>query len=206
MCDKFIEILKNELVPAEGCTEPIAVAYAVSMAVENLGCKPDSIELELSANIIKNALGVGIPGTGMVGLDISVALGASIKNSIKKLEILSDFSQEELMAAKEILKEKIIKISQKQTEEKLYIGVKVHKGDDYVTVIICREHINVILIEKNNKIIYEKKLEKKDSDNNDTGNNLTIKDIYNFSVTVDLEEIEFILEGAKMNSKVSKEG
>jgi L-cysteine desulfidase len=116
----FIDLLKREMVPAQGCTEPIAVAYAASVASKEL--LPDkiinSIDLYLSGNIIKNALGVGIPGTGQVGLNIAAALGAVIAKPEKKLEILQGFDAQQLKQAESLLKE--IKIEQKETKEKLY--------------------------------------------------------------------------------------
>ena len=102
MC-KYIDILKREVVPAEGCTEPIAVAYAVSLASEQIKGEIKQIQLYLSANIIKNALGVGIPGTGKIGIEIAAALGGIIKKSEKKLEILSNFTKDELEKANEIV-------------------------------------------------------------------------------------------------------
>ena len=84
----YIGLLKKEIVPAQGCTEPVAVAYAVSLAAERLGSTATEVRLRLSANIIKNALGVGIPGTGMVGIEIAAALGAVIRQPAKKLEVL----------------------------------------------------------------------------------------------------------------------
>jgi L-cysteine desulfidase len=87
---QIIELIKKEVIPAIGCTEPIAVALCVAKAAETLGVKPEKIEVLLSANILKNAMGVGIPGTGMVGLPIAVALGALIGRSAYQLEVLRD--------------------------------------------------------------------------------------------------------------------
>ena len=117
----FIELLKKEVVPAEGCTEPIAVAYAVSIAAEQLEGEPTDIRLKLSANIIKNALGVGIPGTGMVGIEIAAALGAVVRQSEKKLEVLSGFTPEHLAAAKALVDAHAVRVEQKATSEALYI-------------------------------------------------------------------------------------
>ena len=101
----FIELLKKEVVPAEGCTEPIAVAYAVSIAAEQLEGEPTDIRLKLSANIIKNALGVGIPGTGMVGLPIAIALGALVGKSAYQLEVLKDSTPADVEQGKQFIAE-----------------------------------------------------------------------------------------------------
>lgn len=108
---EIIELIKQEVVPAVGCTEPAAVALCVARATELLGCLPDKIELRLSGNIIKNAMGVGIPGTGMIGLPIAVALGAMIGKSEYGLEVLKDVNDKALEEAKQYIAEKRIKIA-----------------------------------------------------------------------------------------------
>lgn len=202
--NKFIDILKKEVVPAEGCTEPIAVSYAVSLAAEEVKCKIEEVDLYLSANIIKNALGVGIPSTGKVGLEIAAALGAVIKKSYKKLEILSDFKDEELKAANIMIEEKRIKIAQKETDEKLYIEAVVKGELSHAKVVISKEHTNIALIEKDGNTIYSSNAEEHVEEANLYG--LTVDSIYNFGVSADFRDIEFILEAVNMNEKVSKEG
>ena len=204
MC-KYINILKREVVPAEGCTEPIAVAYAVSLASEQIKGEIKQIQLYLSANIIKNALGVGIPGTGKIGIEIAAALGGVIKRSEKKLEILSNFTKYELEEANKIVDNKIIKISQKHIEEKLYIEAIVKSDNEYSKVIISGEHTNIILIEKDNNILYESKVETKENIIEDS-DELSVEKIYNFATTANFNEIEFILNAVPMNKKVSNEG
>ena len=203
---EFIDILNREMVPAEGCTEPIAVAYAVSLAVDTLGETPKNIDILLSANVIKNALGVGIPGTGKVGIDIAAALGAIIKKPEKKLEILKGFSEEELKKANELISSKKIKVSQKDTKEKLYIEVIAKGENNNSKVIILKDHTNVVLIEKNGEMILDKEINDASNENVSKGSDLTIKSIYEFAVNTPFEEIEFILKAADINSKVSEEG
>ena len=98
---KMIEVLQKEVAPAQGCTEPIAVAYAVSIAAEQLEGPAENVQLYLSGNIVKNALGVGIPGTGRTGIDIAALLGAVIRRSDKKLEILNGMTDRQLKEAVE---------------------------------------------------------------------------------------------------------
>ncbi|MGG7161255.1 serine dehydratase subunit alpha family protein [Clostridium baratii] len=203
---EFIDILNREMVPAEGCTEPIAVAYAVSLAVDTLGETPKNIDILLSANVIKNALGVGIPGTGKVGIDIAAALGAIIKKPEKKLEILKGFSEEELKKANEFISSKKIKVSQKDTKEKLYIEVIAKGENNNSKVIILKDHTNVVLIEKNGEMILDKEINDVSNENVSKSSDLTIKSIYEFAVNTPFEEIEFILKAADINSKVSEEG
>lgn len=98
--EQIIALIKREVVPAIGCTEPIAVALCVAKATETLGCHPENIKVFLSANILKNAMGVGIPGTDMIGLPIAVALGALIGKSEYELEVLKDSNPEAVEAGK----------------------------------------------------------------------------------------------------------
>lgn len=108
MEEKLVEMLQREVVAAQGCTEPIAVSYAVSLAVTSLKEELTSLDLYLSTNIIKNAMGVGIPGTGEVGLEIAAALGAVILEPEKKLEILCGLTPDNLASAKSLMKKKLI--------------------------------------------------------------------------------------------------
>lgn len=150
----YIGLLKKEVVPAEGCTEPVAVAFAVSLAAEQLGADATDVRLKLSANIIKNALGVGIPGTGMVGIEIAAALGAVVKQSAKRLEVLQGFSPEQLAAAKELVEAHVVHVEQKATPEALYIEALLTDGTDTSRVIVCRDHTNVVRVEKNLSLIH----------------------------------------------------
>ncbi|WP_194191002.1 serine dehydratase subunit alpha family protein [Clostridium chrysemydis] len=201
---EFIEVLNKELVPAEGCTEPIAVALAVAKSLEILEGKLESIEISLSTNVIKNALGVGIPGTGKVGINIAVALGAIIRDSKRELEILSGFSSDDLENANEILNKSIIKIKQKNTEEKLYIEVCSKTNKEMSKVIVIGDHTNFVLIEKNGEILLKK--EEKIGKESKEEVELSLEDIYNFSREVPFEDIKFLLKSVEMNRKVSDEG
>lgn len=118
---KYLTVLKSEIKPALGCTEPIAVALAVAKARETLGKLPEKIELQVSRNILKNAMGVGIPGTGMVGLEIASALSAFAGHSAYGLEVLSDAGAEDYQAAKDYASRGVISVFTKDTDKKLYI-------------------------------------------------------------------------------------
>ncbi|SHJ11682.1 L-cysteine desulfidase [Clostridium amylolyticum] len=232
---EYLNMLKREVVPALGCTEPIAVAYAVCKGAEVLGKLPEIIELNLSVNIIKNALGVGIPGTGMSGINIAAALGAVCNNSSLGLQLLSDLTEEQLLMAKNIVKEERIKITVSDTEEKLFIEAICKYKSNISRVIIKHEHTNIVFIEHNGVKIFEyedsednkEKLNKieelpikaiiDNSEEESKGTELSkecasgdklfsIEDIYNFAVNVGFEDIKFLLNGAEMNKKVSDEG
>lgn len=206
MRDLYIKTLKREVIPSEGCTEPIAIAYAASIASENLDEKIKFINIKLSANVIKNALGVGIPGTGQVGIEIAAALGAVIKKSYKKLTILSNFKKEELEEANKIVKENIINITQKDTDKSLYIEVEVIGEKSKCVVVIEDIHTNVTLIKKDEEILLDKKIDNLNNEEDEDYNLFKIESIYNFAKNCKFEDIKFILESAKMNGKVSAEG
>ena len=205
MRELYLKTLKKEVVPSEGCTEPIAIAYAASIAAEYLKGEIKEVNIYLSKNVIKNALGVGIPGTGGVGIEIAAALGISIQKSYKKLTILSNFTEDELKKAKEIVDKNIINIKQKNTNKALYIEVELLSETSKSKVIIEDTHTNVTLIECDDEIIMDNNSEVSE-DLEEDYKLFKIADIYNFAKEADFDDIKFILESAKMNEKVSEEG
>ncbi|KAF2784886.1 hypothetical protein SV13_02865 [Clostridium perfringens] len=205
MRELYLRTLKKEVVPSEGCTEPIAIAYAASIAAEHLKGEIKEVNIYLSKNVIKNALGVGIPGTGGVGIEIAAALGISIQKSYKKLTILSNFTEDELKKAKEIVDKNIINIKQKNTNKALYIEVELLSETSKAKVIIEDTHTNVTLIECGDEIIMDNNSEVSE-DLEEDYKLFKIADIYNFAKEADFDDIKFILESAKMNEKVSEEG
>lgn len=205
MRELYLKTLKKEVVPSEGCTEPIAIAYAASIAAEHLKGEIKEVNIYLSKNVIKNALGVGIPGTGGVGIEIAAALGISIQKSYKKLTILSNFTEDELKKAKEIVDKNIINIKQKNTHKALYIEVELLAEISKSKVIIEDTHTNVTLIECDDEIIMDNNSQVSE-DLEEDYKLFKIADIYNFAKEADFDDIKFILESAKMNEKVSEEG
>ena len=205
MRELYLKTLNKEVVPSEGCTEPIAIAYAASIAAEHLKGEIKEVNIYLSKNVIKNALGVGIPGTGGVGIEIAAALGISIQKSYKKLTILSNFTEDELKKAKEIVDKNIINIKQKNTNKALYIEVELLSETSKSKVIIEDTHTNVTLIECDDEIIMDNNSEVSE-DLEEDYKLFKIADIYNFAKEADFDDIKFILESAKMNEKVSEEG
>lgn len=204
----FIQLLKREVVPALGCTEPIAVAYAVAKTKKILNADPDRVEILLSRNMIKNGMGVGIPGTGMTGLGIAAALGAVGGDPDAGLEVLCGVKSEHIDLAKKMLNDNRIFISLKNVPDKLYIEVICYKLDENSKVIIKDKHTNIVLMECNGKKLYEKK---EDDTSADTASNeyeilLSIENIYDFAMKARFEDLKFLLDGVNMNMKVSEEG
>ena len=135
---QIIDLIQREVIPAIGCTEPIAVALCVARAAETLGAEPERISVRLSANILKNAMGVGIPGTGMIGLPIAVALGALIGRSEYQLEVLRDVTPEAVERGRRMIDEKRISIALKEgIVEKLYIEVEAEAAGHRAVAIIA---------------------------------------------------------------------
>ena len=201
----YIGLLKKEIVPAQGCTEPVAVAYAVSLAAERLGSTATEVRLRLSANIIKNALGVGIPGTGMVGIEIAAALGAVIRQPAKKLEVLQGFTQDQLDEAKALVDAHVVRVEQMQTPENLYIEALLSGGRDSSRAVVCRDHTNVVRVEKNGEVLLDKPLSVAGG-SDDEGTGLTVDGIYEFAVMAPFDDIAFILDCVPLNTRVSEEG
>lgn len=202
---QIIKLIKREVVPALGCTEPIAVALAVTKAREILGAIPDKIELGLSGNIIKNAMGVGIPGTGMIGLPIAVALGALIGRSELELEVLRDVSEELVSAGKAYIDEDRIEILlDEKAPSNLYVDAKVFKDDHSARAIISREHTNFIYLEKDGEVLYQEAQRQGDEEEGNDDIKLDMKTVYEFAIESPLEEIAFILQSRDLNKRAAE--
>ena len=201
---RIIDLIHQEVVPAIGCTEPIAVALCVAKATETLGTKPEKINVLLSANILKNAMGVGIPGTGMIGLPIAIALGALIGKSEYQLEVLKDSTPDVVEEGKRFIEEKRIHISLKENiEEKLYIEVCCEAGDDKVTAVIAGGHTTFIYIEHNGEVLFQKQ-HTASCEKEEECLELTLRKVYDFALNTPLDEISFILETARLNKAAAE--
>lgn len=198
----LIKLLHQEVVPAIGCTEPIAVALCVAKATEQLQHEPTSIDVRLSKNIYKNALSVGIPNTGMTGLPIAIALGATIGHSNKQLEVLCDVCPKAVEYAKAYMERTPIHIEiEPQAPDILYIRAEVTDGAHSAHATIQGSHTH--FCEDAEKIIYNNT-----SHTNTTApvtDALTMRQVYDFAMTVDLSEVRWLLEGAEMNIDAAKQ-
>ena len=155
---QILSLINKEVVPAVGCTEPMAVALCTARATETLGCRPEKITALLSANILKNAMGVGIPGTGMIGLPIAIALGALIGKSEYQLEVLKDLTPDTLEKGKEYIKGEHIDIQLKQNIcEKLYVEIICETNGHNATAIISGGHTNFVYLAKDDNVMIDKR-------------------------------------------------
>lgn len=202
--EQIIALIKREVVLAIGCTEPIAVALCVAKATETLGCHPENIKVFLSANILKNAMGVGIPGTDMIGLPIAVALGALIGKSEYQLEVLKDSNPEAVEAGKKMIESQCIDIALKENiEEKLYIEAVCTHGNDSATAIISGGHTNFVYISRNQDVLLDNRTPAS-AEAQAAHVELTLRKVFDFATTAPLEEIEFILEARRLNKNAAE--
>ena len=202
--EKIIALIHREVVPAIGCTEPIAVALCVAKATELLGCRPKNIKVQLSANILKNAMGVGIPGTGMIGLPIAIALGALIGKSEYELEVLKDSTPETVEEGKKMIASQCIDISlKKDITEKLYIDVTCSTDTDSAEAIISGGHTNFVFESRNGNVLLDKQTASSAEEEGEKVD-LDMRKVYDFATTAPLEEISFILESKRLNKNAAE--
>ncbi len=203
--DKNIQILtllKKELVLALGCTEPVAVALAVATACENLGAKPEKVEVLLSRNILKNAMGVGIPGSKMFGLPIAVALGAVIATSKNGMEVFKGVNEEVLAEARLLMEKKVSTIRHKvDTKEKLWVEVTAIAGDNKVHLILQGHHDHIVLLEKNGEKIIENPYIPPAAS---VKSEFQLRDIYNFAMEMPIEDLQFVMESINVNAAAAE--
>ncbi len=201
----IIALIHREIVPAIGCTEPMAVSLCVARAAETLGRRPEHINVSLSANILKNAMGVGIPGTGgMIGLPIAVALGALFGKSEYGLEVLRDVTPADVEEGRRYMDSGALHIGLKQGPcDILYIEVEATAGNDRALTVIEGSHTHFTRVERNGEVLLDAHKGSGAAQGADDVK-LTLKKVYEFADTAPLEEIDFILEAAEMNKKAAE--
>ena len=204
--ERIISLVNKEVVPAIGCTEPMAVALCTAKAATTLGRRPERIEVFLSPNMLKNAMGVGIPGTGMIGLPIAVSLGALIGKPEYELEVLKDLTPATLEQGKRYINDADIDIKLKQGNvDKLYIEVVCRAGSDMATAIISGSHTHFVYVERNGEVVLDNRGGHGGSDEEEDDIQLNFRLVYDFATTAPLDEISFILKTKEYNMKAAEE-
>jgi L-cysteine desulfidase len=206
---EFIKVVKREVVPALGCTEPISLALAAAIAAQRLGKPVEKIEAKVSANLMKNGMGVTVPGTGTTGLLIAAAVGALGGDPEGKLEVLKNLTAEQVAEGKRMIAEKRVQIEIADVPNILYSEAKVISGEQWVRVCIADTHIHVIRIEENGKVVFEEELGKQVTDTKDdefSMDGVRARDVFDFAMEAPLEMIGFIREAATLNNSLSQEG
>ena len=203
--ERIIALINKEVVPAIGCTEPMAVALCTSKAATTLGKRPERIEVLLSPNMLKNAMGVGIPGTGMIGLPIAVSLGALIGKPEYELEVLKDLTPDTLEAGKQYIEDADIDIKLKDGDvDKLYIEVNCRAGNDVATAIISGSHTHFVYVERNGEVVMDARKGGNAGDAASDDIQLNLPLVYEFATTSPLDEIRFILKTKEYNMKAAE--
>ncbi len=203
--EQIIALMKREVVPAVGCTEPMAVALCVARSTEALGRCPEKITALLSANILKNAMGVGIPGTGMIGLPIAIALGAIIGKSEYQLEVLKDVNPKAIEQGKQYIDEGRIDIQlKKDCCDKLYVEAIAEADGHTATAIIQGSHTRFVRVTRDDEILLDQQAGNSGGDDDDEIA-LNLRLVYDFAMQAPLDEISFILETRDYNLKAAQE-
>ncbi len=203
--EQIIALIQREVVPAIGCTEPVAVALCVAKACETLGQQPEHLTARLSANVLKNAMGVGIPGTGMIGLPIAIALGALIGRSEYQLEVLRDADAAAVERGRTFIAENRISIELKEKiTEKLYIEIEARAGEKHATATIAGGHTNFVYLVRDGQVLLDQRGGSA-AVQEEQGVELTMRRVFDFATTAPIDEIRFILEAKRLNEAVAEE-
>ena len=206
--DAYVQILKEELVPAMGCTEPIALAYAAAKARETLGCMPERVVIEASGSIIKNVKSVIVPNTDhLKGIPAAATAGIVGGKAEKELEVIAEVTPEQIAKMREFLDSTEIKVVHVDNGFTFEIGVIVYAGDSYAKVRIVNYHTNIVLIEKDGQALYSVEVNGEGESGLTDRSSLNLADILEFANTVDVEDVRETLERQiKYNTAISEEG
>ncbi len=202
---RIIDLIRREVVPAIGCTEPVAVALCAARSAELLGNQPERIDVRLSANILKNAMGVGIPGTGMIGLPIAIALGALIGRCERGLEVLCDVTPEAVERGRAYIDEKRIGIALKEAiAEKLYIEVETFAAGHRAVAVIAGGHTDFVFLRVDDDVLLDLRTPGA-AEVSDDEVPLSLGRVWDFAVSAPVEELRFILEARRLNKAAAEE-
>ena len=207
MYAQYLQILREELVPAMGCTEPIAMAYAAAKARAVLGAMPEKIDIVISGNIIKNVKSVVVPNTGgLKGIIAAIAAGVAVGNADKQLEVVADVKPEDIHKISDFMNSCPMTVMKSESGKLLDIDLHLYKGQDSVRLRITDAHTNIVLIEKNGEVLLKK--EDSGSDSSETDRSiLNIRDIIDFAESVEIEDVREMLERQiEYNWAISEEG
>ena len=206
--ESYIKILKEELLTAMGCTEPIAVAYAAALARSALGSLPERVEIAVSGNILKNVKSVIVPNTcGLKGVKAATAAGIIAGKPENKLQVLAELTDEDIKAVSQYLKKAEFTVKQAQNGCVFDIAVKVFAGNDSAFVRIEGHHTNVVTVERNGEKLVDGKVLKDVESNLTDRSVLNVKDIIDFADCVEIADIEEIISRQiELNSAIAEEG
>ena len=204
----YVQILKEELLPAMGCTEPIAIAYAAAKARETLGKLPKKVLVQASGSIINNVKSVIVPNTGhLKGIPAAAAVGIVCGQADKELEVIADVTEEGILKLRQYLENVEIRMEYLDEGFTFDIIVTVYDGEDYAKVRITNFHTNIVLVEKNGKIIEQRKVESEGEEELTDRSLLSMEKIWEFSQCVDVDDVKEVLDRQiRYNSAIAEEG
>lgn len=207
----FIQLVKKEVVPALGCTEPISLALAAARAASLLDGPVERIEARVSANLMKNGMGVTVPGTETTGLLIAAAVGALGGDPDGALEVLRSLTPQQVSEGKRLLAENRVTLGIASAANVLYSEAKVFSGRDWALAAIADTHTNLVRLEKNGQVLLDQSQtpaahEEAGDDDRSLLAGCCLQDIYDFAANAPLEEIDFIHDAANLNLCLSNEG
>ncbi len=202
---EIIDLINREVVPAMGCTEPIAVSLCTARAAEILGSTPEKLHVLLSPNVLKNAMGVGIPGTNMIGLPIAIALGAIVGKSAYSLEVLRDVTPEAVDEGRKMIEEGRVSVGVKDGDcETLYIEVQAMGAGHTAVAIISGSHTNFVYEALDEDVRLERRASSAAiGEQHEVA--LTLRKVWDFATTSPIDELSFILETRRLNKAAADE-
>ncbi|MCR4882193.1 MAG: L-serine ammonia-lyase, iron-sulfur-dependent, subunit alpha [Clostridiales bacterium] len=203
--DALIQLIQEQIAAAVGCTEPAAVAYASALAARALGREPETIDVGVSRNVLKNAMGVGIPGTDMVGLPTAAVLGAFVGDPEAELAVLHRVTKKDAEMAREFVEHGNIRIHLCAEVPKLYIEVKAVRDEEVGCAVIEGTHTHVVKIEKNGQLLHSGKEDRK-AEVQEEDRSLSLEEIDAFVRTVDAAKLAFLQETVDMNLRIGEDG
>jgi len=203
--EQMLTMLKGDVVPALGCTEPVCVALAAADASKAVGGTVQKIEVKVNANIYKNGMSAGIPNFHAVGLHYAAAIGAVLGNPERKLELLQDVTPEAVLAVDELVKAGTVKVSIDETQTGLYVNCEVTTEKGTGNTVIRGAHTNIVLTKVNDKVVFEKQMQSASGDDSvvEELKKMTIAEIRALVDSASEEELAFMLDGVVMNEALS---
>lgn len=204
----YINVLKEELIPAMGCTEPIAIAYAGAIAREHLGCLPERVEIEVSGNIIKNVKSVIVPNTGgLRGIEVAAAAGIVAGDAAKELKVISEVSTEAVVVIHKFLESTPITVNFSDSKKIFDIMITVYGNGHSAYVRICEFHTNIVEIREDDKYVLQKDIAVEDSLGFTDRGFMNVQEIIEFADTARIEDVKDILDlQIECNVNISEEG
>ena len=204
----YINVLKEELIPAMGCTEPIAIAYAGAIAREHLGCLPERVEIEVSGNIIKNVKSVIVPNTGgLRGIEVAAAAGIEAGDAAKELKVISEVSTEAVAVIHKFLESTPITVNFSDSKKIFDIMITVYGNGHSAYVRICEFHTNIVEIREDDKYVLQKDIAVEDSLGFTDRGFMNVQEIIEFADTARIEDVKDILDlQIEFNVNISEEG